>query len=63
LAYYVYELQKADFHISNANIEYSNWDSLGEIKGIPEYACPYCLETLFTSEEEAIKFLKSVEHE
>jgi predicted RNA-binding Zn-ribbon protein involved in translation (DUF1610 family) len=64
LYYYAYELQKATFYISSNNhAEYSNWDSIPDIKGDPEYVCPECGEVLFTSEEEAEKFLGNEETE
>jgi len=58
LVYQAYELQKADFYIFKTNVEYSSWDSLGDIAGNPEYRCPICDEVLFHGEDEAEKFLR-----
>jgi hypothetical protein len=54
LIYNAYELQKATF---DGN-EYSNWDSLGDIKGEAEYSCPHCNTVLFTDEKSAKEFLE-----
>jgi DNA-directed RNA polymerase subunit RPC12/RpoP len=60
LHYYAYELLTANFSVSDdGGFEYSDWDSLGDVKGLPEYRCPECSATLFKSQSEAIKFLKS----
>lgn len=55
LHYYAYELNKADFWKTR---EYSNWDTLGDIKGDPDYDCPECGETLFHDQKDAEKFLR-----
>lgn len=58
LRYSAYELQKANFYVTDTNAEYSNRDSLGvTYPDTIEYSCPECDEVLFVDEEEAKKFL------
>ena len=67
LYYYAYELTKATVGIPEGTdeMDYSHWDSLGNTRGDVNFDCPECDETLFTSEEEAKKFLmgKAIEEE
>ena len=58
LRYYAYELQRADFWICHGYAEYDNWDTVGDIKGKPDYECPNCGEPLFHSEDKAEEFLR-----